>query len=191
MIESDPLGLTGGISTYGYAFQEPLVWIDSLGLYAYGDIVNFYLHYCGASGSDTATSFAAVNWGDLDGRVDAAIKALLGHTCSDRTVRVNSNVNAQTGGADAEIIGRHVVRVTGELKVHCNCSWSFSGQMASATGHDTYDFDASNRGLLGEAATWFGRNGCRWGKPFNIHITGSEAKSSSGVISGGVSTCCQ
>ncbi len=33
-IESDPIGLGGGINTYAYAFNQPTNWIDLLGLYA-------------------------------------------------------------------------------------------------------------------------------------------------------------
>lgn len=31
-VESDPIGLRGGVSTYGYAMQSPMQWIDPKGL---------------------------------------------------------------------------------------------------------------------------------------------------------------
>ncbi len=31
-ITSDPIGLEGGLNTYGYAYQNPLYWIDPFGL---------------------------------------------------------------------------------------------------------------------------------------------------------------
>jgi hypothetical protein len=97
----------------------------------------------------------------------------------------------RTGGADAYIIGRHVVKATGMIKVHCDCTWSFDGQMSSALGYDPYDFDASNRGFKGEALTWIGGHRCPFaGNPFNIYLPGSESVTSSGTIPGGTSTCC-
>lgn len=36
--ESDPIGLKGGISAYGYAFSNPLMWIDPNGLQARGAV---------------------------------------------------------------------------------------------------------------------------------------------------------
>ena len=33
-VQSDPIGLRGGVSTYGYAFQQPMRYTDELGLFA-------------------------------------------------------------------------------------------------------------------------------------------------------------
>lgn len=40
-IQSDPIGLRGGLSTYGYAYQNPLIYVDPLGLYAGGAAMRF------------------------------------------------------------------------------------------------------------------------------------------------------
>jgi RHS repeat-associated protein len=190
-IESDPIGLTGGLNTYSYVSANPMSRIDSLGLYGYGDIMNMWNHYCDGTGTDRSASFDSINWGDTQAKINNKVKSLVGTSCSERSVSVNFNVQTQTGGADAYIIGRHVVKATGTIKVHCDCTWSFDGNMSSALGYDPYDFDASNRGFVGESLTWIGAHRCpSSGKPFNVYLPGSETVTSSGTIPGGTSTCC-
>jgi hypothetical protein len=102
-------------------------------------------------------------------------------SCQATTKQVNFNVGAQTAGADKYIIGRHTVAVAGQLKINCDCTWTFSGQMSSARGYDPYNFNPSNRGPVGEFTTWIGRNRCpNKGATFNIYITGSQPISLSG-----------
>jgi hypothetical protein len=189
-VRSDPIGLTGGINTYGYVFQNPLLRVDSLGLYAYGHIISFWNHYCDGSGAATATSFASINWGDTDLRALATIESMIGANCDDRTISVAFNMGTKAAGADRWIIGRHVVKSEGELRVHCDCTWTYSGSLSSALGYDPYDFDVSNRGLIGDANAWIGRNRCT-GKSFDIHLTGSKPVTASGTVKGGSSACCR
>jgi len=190
-LQSDPIGLKGGINSYSYVTANPLGRIDSLGLYGYGDIMTFWNHYCDGTGEVTATGFTSINWGDTPSLALSRIQALVGASCSERSIPVNFNINAKTGGADAYIIGRHVVKTSGTINVHCNCTWSLDGSLSSALGYDPYDFDASNRGFVGETLTWLGAHRCpNTGTPFRIYITGKESLSSSGTIAGGSPTCC-
>jgi uncharacterized protein RhaS with RHS repeats len=188
-VESDPIGLKGGINTYAYVYNTPTSKIDSLGLYGWGNVLQFWNHYCFGDGSSSATGITSINWGNTDARAIARIQALVGLSCSERTIPVNFQMGAQTAGADAWIIGRHVVRIQGTIQVHCNCTWDFDGNMSSALGYDPYDFDASNRGFVGEVATWLGGHLCFFGTPFNNFLTGSSAMSAGGTIAGS-STCC-
>jgi len=147
-------------------------------------------HYCDGTGTDRSTSFDSINWGDTEPRAVARVIALIGQSCAERSIPVGFNINAQTAGADAYIIGRHVVKVGGSVDVHCDCTWSFKGSLSSALGYDPYDFDASNRGFIGESLTWIGRHRCpNSGKPFNIHLLGQQAAAANGAVSG-TPTCC-
>jgi RHS repeat-associated protein len=189
--QSDPIGLTGGINTYAYVKDGPLSRIDSLGLYAYGDVVAMWNHYCDGSGTDRTTSFNSINWGDTSNRVLAHVMALIGQSCAERSIPVSFNLGAQTAGADQFIIGRHVVKTGGTISVHCDCTWSFTGNLSSALGYDPFDFDASNRGFVGETLTWIGGHRCpNSGKAFNIYLPGQQSLSSSGTVNG-TPTCCR
>jgi RHS repeat-associated protein len=189
-LSEDPIAFNGGLNFYRYVYGNPVTLVDPLGLYGWGDVIPAWDHYCDGSGTPWTSSFNSINWGNTTEREIAAVRAMVGSSCAQRTIPVNSTMGAQTAGADRWIIGRHSVRLQGSIQVNCDCSWSFSGSMSSALGYDPYDFDPSNRGLTGEAATWIGRHRCK-GKPFNIYLPGSSSISAGGKIPGGKSTCCQ
>lgn len=164
---------------------NPTNLADPTGLFGWKDVLPAWNHYCSGSGTPWTSPFNSINWGNTQKDVDAKVKGMVGAGCSDRTIPVSFNFNAQTAGADAYIIGRHVVKVTGTIQVHCDCSWSFTGDMSSAKGYDPYDFDPSNRGLVGETLTWMGAHRCpSKGKPFNIYLPGRIALSAGGKVDG-------
>jgi len=178
-----------GLNFFAYAKNNPPTLADPKGLYTWQDVKPAWDHYCSGTGTPWTTNFNSINWGDTSERVFGMIKSMVGGTCSDRTIPVNFSMGAQTAGADAMIIGRHVVKVQGTIKVNCDCTWTFLGDMSSKLGYDPYDFDPSNRGIAGETATWIGAHRCpKKGKPFNIYLPGSDAMAANGHIEG-KSTC--
>src|SRR5437660_10737020 len=100
------------------------------------------------TGTPWSTPFASINWDNTQSDVEAKVKGMVGGGCSDRTIPVSFSMNAQTAGADAYIIGPHIVKVTGTIKVSCNCSWASTGDMSSTLGYDASDCDASTRAAV-------------------------------------------
>lgn len=135
-LSEDSIAFNGGLNFYRYVYGNPLILVDPLGLYGWGDVIPAWNHYCDGSGTPWTSSFNSINWGNTTEREIAAVKAMVGQSCDKRTIPVNSTMGAQTAGADAWIIGRHSVRLQGNLQVNCDCSWSFSGNVSSALGYD-------------------------------------------------------
>jgi RHS repeat-associated protein len=189
-ISEDPVRFEAGMNFYGYVRGNPVAYNDPLGLYGWSDAPIALLHYCGGSGTPWTTSFDSINWGSTMLDVWARIGLLAQGPCTERSAPISFTMGAQTAGADSAIIGRHSVRVTGVLQIHCDCTWTFQGEMSSARGYDTYTFYPSNRGPLGELSTWIGGHACT-GMPFNIYLPGSLPVMDSGTIPGGTPTCCK
>lgn len=187
--ESDPLGLDAGPNSYGYVGGNPLMTFDPEGLYSWSDVPTAWDHYCDGSGTDWSTSFSSLNWGDTASQIGDEIKSMVGGQCRNTTIPVDLLSQGQTAGADRFIVGRHSIRTKGSIELRCDCSWKFMGRMSSARGYDPYDFDRSNRGVIGEAVVGVGRSSCRSSaKRFDIVITGSQDLLLSGKIDG--ESCC-
>ncbi|MFZ5798139.1 MAG: RHS repeat-associated core domain-containing protein, partial [Thermodesulfobacteriota bacterium] len=180
-LSADPIGLDGGMNLYLYTGANPVNAIDPMGLYSSSDVIPAWNNYCSGSKTPWTTSFSSINWGGIESQIKKQLSGMVGSgQCQATTKQVSFNVSAQTGGADSLIIGRHNVTVSGQLNINCDCTWTFSGQMSSATGYDPYNFNPSNRGPLGEFSTWVGGERCANGATFNINITGSQSITLSG-----------
>ena len=112
-------------------------------------------------------------------------------SCVARTIPVNSVIAAQTKGADAVIVGRHCVRVSGQISIHGDCTWNFNGIKRSDQGRDLYNFNPSNRSLIPETLTTIGRNVCNGTRDFYINITGQQGVALSGAINGANECICR
>jgi RHS repeat-associated protein len=188
-ISSDPIGFEGGLNTYGYVEANPLSKSDPMGLYSWSDVPDAWKHYCDGTGTNWYTGFNSLNWGDSEVTISKKIEAMVGGTCKDATIPVDIDTGGQTKGADWGIIGRADLSTRGSIKLSCDCTWSFSGDISAAAGGDLYDANKSNRSFFAESATTALRNSCK-GKQFMIYITGSKSLALSGKING-KSGCCE
>ena len=169
---------------YSYVRGNPTTMVDPLGLFDVIDIGAAYDNYCRGWQIPWTANFDSINWGNTRQKELGKVTALVGHSCAERTVPVNFTDEGQARGADYFIIDHHTVRTRGTIQVHCNCNWTFSGDMSSAQGYDTFQFYPSNRGWFGETVTWLGGKGCPKGKPFAIFLPGSTGLSTGGRIDG-------
>ena len=190
-IQADPIKLEGGVNVYSYLLGRPLVDVDVYGLYGWSDVTAAYAHYCDGSGTAWTTSFGSINWGDLDQRIEQYLIGRMGGSCVARIIPINTVIAAQTKGADAVIIGRHGVRVSGQIAINCDCTWSFNGVKKSDQGRDLYNFNPSNRSFIPETMTTIGRNICNGVQNFYININGQQNVALSGSINGANECICR
>ena len=185
-LQSDPIGLEGGVNVYGYVNLHPLNNVDFLGLYGGLDIPGAYFYYCYGSGEPWNVDFSSINWGNLNNQINSRLIALAGTSCKTSKMPVNLLIPAQTEGCDRYIIGRHSIRVTGILEISCDCTWKFNGIKKSDSGVDIYNMNKSDRGKVAESLT----TGGRWfgilcgSTPFGININGFAFVKTHGLILG-------
>jgi hypothetical protein len=94
-------------------------------------------------------------------RLHAVIVELLGAGQGERHVTFEGPATAGTHGT----LGHFTVIYSGTVRVHDHMVWQFQGQMMF---WDTWDFNASSRGLVGELLTGIGRYGLP-GRPFPVY----------------------
>ncbi len=194
LLSEDPLGYAGdGTNFYPYVHGNPVRFADPKGLFGSGDVLRAWNHYCDGSGTPWTANFNSINWGNLVDHERDTIEAIVkSKSCSEQSIPWSKDVNAQAEGPDEYIIGRHIVKVQGTIKIHCDCTWEFDGDLSSKLGYDPYDFDPSNRGLKGETLTWFGGHRCtRKGRPFRIYLPGTIDVSYYGKIDGKPTCRCE
>ena len=84
----------------------------------------------------------------------------------------------QTTGDEASYLGRVTLKIEGTLTINKG-TYVFVGSVK--VFDDKYDFNTSNRGLLGEALTWYGRNFVK-GTPYWIRPVGELGIGASGRL---------
>ncbi|MBS0577218.1 MAG: RHS repeat-associated core domain-containing protein, partial [Proteobacteria bacterium] len=190
-LESDPIGLIGGINSYQYSNAKPLTLADPLGLSPFTDS---WAHYCDGTGTPRTIPFNMVDWSTVTSIIGGKISAWGNSSnCVNAIHYIDENMPTSASGEYKDVIGRHVVRSIGIFRTSCDCSWSYSGTITSALGFDPYDFNPSNRGVVGEVETWIGAHRCPYsGRTFLNYLPGSIPVTLFGKSKAGVpGKCCK
>ena len=158
-LQQDPASLAGGLNTYGYGFQNPLYWIDPLGLFcldgwfkgalagAAGGLVGGLVSG-GVPGALAGAGFGALG-GAIGGALGSATKAVgegaaaaIGHKGDGAGGRYVAGRGGIIGGAVAAIMGDSVQPAVSE---------GVAGVVAGKLGNPAGKFGAGILGGVGGA----------------------------------------
>lgn len=137
------------------------------------------LHYRNGNGAPITLPFGGVNTDGLRPIDFAAVKEFVA-SCHEPGVYPISGTRAVPArGRLRLIVGDVTVRLTGTITYLGHCNWTFAGTMSGED--DWYDFNAANRGMLGESLTAIGRLLFEGrGTPYPIQFTGTVPLTGSG-----------
>ena len=185
--ESDPIGLRGGVNTFGYVLQHPLNMSDPKGLLT---AVEAYSHYCSGTGDPLTIGIGEVGISGIGATNFGAVRAGIAGGCRTAVLPIADSRAYTTKGDIWYVLGDVTLKLNGLLYTGCDCSWNFHGAMTVAD--DFYNFNPStHRSFLGETITTIGRLGGKvcGSKPYTIKIAGSIPISERGRLRGSP-TCC-
>ena len=142
-------------------------------------LLDAFLHYRNGNGSPVTLPFSEVNTDGLRPIDFDCVRDFVSSCHTPDSYHVVGTKAVPARGQIRLILGDVTVRLDGTITYTGHCNWSFEGTMSGED--DTYDFNAANRGALGESLTAIGRmllDGS--GTPYTIQFAGSEPLTGSG-----------
>jgi len=142
-------------------------------------VLDALLHYRNGNGSPVTLPFSEVNTDGLRPIDFDCVRDFVSTCHEPGSYQITGTKAVPARGQIRLILGDVSVRLEGTITYNGHCNWYFYGTMSGED--DTYDFNAANRGALGESLTTLGRlllDGC--GTPYTIQFADSEPLTGSG-----------
>lgn len=137
-----------------------------------------FLHYTGKSGKARRVNFNEIDTSAVRVRDFPEPAGLLKWPAREDTRKIDSTIKWTAKRAQWLFLGTISLRLRGTLKIRADCHWQFEGSLRA--WDDKYDFNASKRGMLGEALTAIGRN--TPGEHYTVEIRGVKPIRESGEL---------
>lgn len=142
-------------------------------------LLDALLHFRNGNGSPVTLPFSEVNTDGLRPIDFDCVKDFVANCHTPGSYHVVGTKAVPARGQIRLVLGDVTVMLDGTITYTGHCNWSFEGTMSGED--DTYDFNAANRGALGESLTNIARtllDGS--GTPYTIQFAGSEPLTGSG-----------
>ena len=142
-------------------------------------LLDALLHFRNGNGSPVTLPFSEVNTDGLRPIDFDCVKDFVANCHTPGSYHVVGTKAVPARGQIRLVLGDVTVTLDGTITYTGHCNWSFEGTMSGED--DTYDFNAANRGALGESLTVIARtllDGS--GTPYTIQFAGSEPLTGSG-----------